>query len=305
MVHEDALFAVPPGRIRPSGGAGHMSVFAAYYRRWRTEPRRDPLLAPGHIALPDAVARGRVPSARGICPGPVAPRLPQGGESAGRARLAAWLRTAARGYDEVHDDLAADATSRLSPYLHFGCLSPVEIPSARQSVYRGGVSCAAGGLARLPRSRSSPPDQTSTAVELPDRAVTGGCTRPTSSRPAGRDAPAPRLSTPACGSWAAEGWLHNRARLIVAHFLTKTLYLDWRLGAAHFADLLVDGDVAEQHPELAVGRRHRHRLPVQPHSTTPSGQALPLRPGRKLRAPPRARAARHPRPGCARAVAAA
>ena len=43
---------------------------------------------------------------------------------------------------------------------------------------------------------------------------------------------------------AAEGWLHNRARLIVAHFLTKTLYLDWRLGAAHFADLLVDGDVA-------------------------------------------------------------
>ena len=30
----------------------------------------------------------------------------------------------------------------------------------------------------------------------------------------------------------------------MAHFLTKTLYLDWRLGAAHFADLLVDGDVA-------------------------------------------------------------
>lgn len=32
VVHEDALFAVPPGRIRPSGGAGHMSVSAAYYR---------------------------------------------------------------------------------------------------------------------------------------------------------------------------------------------------------------------------------------------------------------------------------
>jgi deoxyribodipyrimidine photo-lyase len=32
VMHEDALFAVPPGRIRPSGGAGHMSVFAAYYR---------------------------------------------------------------------------------------------------------------------------------------------------------------------------------------------------------------------------------------------------------------------------------
>ena len=38
--------------------------------------------------------------------------------------------------------------------------------------------------------------------------------------------------------------MHNRARLIVGSFLTKTLYLDWRRGAAHFLDLLVDGDVA-------------------------------------------------------------
>ncbi|MGH8920369.1 MAG: FAD-binding domain-containing protein, partial [Actinomycetes bacterium] len=43
---------------------------------------------------------------------------------------------------------------------------------------------------------------------------------------------------------ADEGWMHNRGRLIVASFLTKTLYLDWRLGARHFADLLVDGDTA-------------------------------------------------------------
>jgi deoxyribodipyrimidine photo-lyase len=41
-----------------------------------------------------------------------------------------------------------------------------------------------------------------------------------------------------------EGWMHNRARLVVGHFLVKTLYLDWRLGARHFADLLVDGDTA-------------------------------------------------------------
>ena len=36
----------------------------------------------------------------------------------------------------------------------------------------------------------------------------------------------------------------NRARLIVASFLTKTLYLDWRLGADHFARLLADADLA-------------------------------------------------------------
>jgi deoxyribodipyrimidine photo-lyase len=43
---------------------------------------------------------------------------------------------------------------------------------------------------------------------------------------------------------AREGWMHNRARLITASFLTKTLYLDWRLGAEHFIDLLVDADIA-------------------------------------------------------------
>ena len=38
--------------------------------------------------------------------------------------------------------------------------------------------------------------------------------------------------------------MHNRARLIVAHFLCKTLYIDWREGARHFTDLLLDADVA-------------------------------------------------------------
>jgi deoxyribodipyrimidine photo-lyase len=38
--------------------------------------------------------------------------------------------------------------------------------------------------------------------------------------------------------------MHNRARLVTGHFLTKTLYLDWRLGAQHFIDHLVDGDTA-------------------------------------------------------------
>jgi deoxyribodipyrimidine photo-lyase len=38
--------------------------------------------------------------------------------------------------------------------------------------------------------------------------------------------------------------MHNRARLVTASFLTKHLYLDWRLGAEHFFELLVDGDVA-------------------------------------------------------------
>ena len=41
-----------------------------------------------------------------------------------------------------------------------------------------------------------------------------------------------------------EGYMHNRARFITASFLTKDLYIDWRLGTRHFWDLLVDGDIA-------------------------------------------------------------
>ena len=43
---------------------------------------------------------------------------------------------------------------------------------------------------------------------------------------------------------AAEGFMHNRARMTVASFLTKDLYIDWRAGAWHFWDLLSDGEIA-------------------------------------------------------------
>ncbi len=43
---------------------------------------------------------------------------------------------------------------------------------------------------------------------------------------------------------AAEGFMHNRARMITASFLTRNLGIDWRHGYAHFGGLLADGDVA-------------------------------------------------------------
>jgi deoxyribodipyrimidine photo-lyase len=42
----------------------------------------------------------------------------------------------------------------------------------------------------------------------------------------------------------AEGWMHNRVRMLVASFLVKDLHLAWQRGAAHFLDLLIDGDLA-------------------------------------------------------------
>ncbi|MEO8556783.1 MAG: FAD-binding domain-containing protein, partial [Actinomycetota bacterium] len=42
----------------------------------------------------------------------------------------------------------------------------------------------------------------------------------------------------------AEGWMHNRIRMVVASFLVKDLHIEWRHGARHFMRWLVDGDLA-------------------------------------------------------------
>jgi deoxyribodipyrimidine photo-lyase len=238
VVHQDALFAVPPGRIVPTSGGDHMQVFAAYYRRWSSERRRDLLPAPRAIHMPP-VAGGRLPARREICAGPITASLPVGGERSARLELRRWLRRDASRYLESHDDLAGDRTSRLSPYLHFGCLSPVDLAS-----------------------RADAPEPFLRQVAWRDFHAQVLAARPSSTsadyRPRGdrwRHAPGEfeawrrgRTGLPVVDAGmrqlAAEGWMHNRARLIVAHFLTKTLYLDWRLGARHFAELLVDADVA-------------------------------------------------------------
>lgn len=238
MAHDDSLFAVPPGRIVPSSGGDHMRVFSAFYRRWSEQRRHDPRPAPRRIDMP-GVARGQLPAAADICPGACSPSLPAGGERAARDRLRQWLRRDAAGYARSHDDLAGERTSRLSPYLHFGCLSPVDAVSplnapeafVRQVAWRdfhAQVLAARPASTRTDyRSRGDRWRQAPRELDAWRRGRTG-------------------LPIVDAGmrQLAAEGWMHNRARLIVGHFLTKTLYLDWRLGARHFMDLLVDADVA-------------------------------------------------------------
>jgi deoxyribodipyrimidine photo-lyase len=42
----------------------------------------------------------------------------------------------------------------------------------------------------------------------------------------------------------AEGWMHNRLRMVTASFLVKDLHVWWPVGARHFLDHLIDGDIA-------------------------------------------------------------
>src|SRR5205085_7682004 len=110
---------VDPGVLRPSGGES-FRVFTPYWRRWEGTEKREPLGAPRSVRMP-RVAGGVIPRRQRGSP---APDLPPGGEAEGRRVLKRWLSSGLSRYEELRDDLGADATSHLSPFLHFGALSP-------------------------------------------------------------------------------------------------------------------------------------------------------------------------------------
>ena len=127
-----ALCATPGVTVAPllsikTSSGEHYSVFTPFYRAWSSASRRPVESAPRRLSMPTGVSRGRLPTLTRLVAGSPSPELPPGGETAGRRRLAAWLHSGVAGYDPGRDDLAADATSRLSPYLHFGCISPLEV----------------------------------------------------------------------------------------------------------------------------------------------------------------------------------
>ncbi|MFB6630229.1 cryptochrome/photolyase family protein [Streptomyces sp. NPDC056362] len=243
-VHDAVTTVVAPGDVTPQG-SDHYAVFTPYYRRWSDEPVRRPFPAPREVRVPTAVRSEKLP-ARSSVSG-VSPGLAVGGESEGRKRLTSWLSRHVDGYEELHDDLAGDATSRLSPYLHFGALSPVE--AVHRARTRGG-----SGAEAFIRQLCWRDFYQQVLAARPGAAVDDYRPRHDGWR-RGADARADleawregRTGYPIVDAsmrqLAHEGWMHNRGRLITASFLTKTLYIDWREGARHFLDLLVDGDVA-------------------------------------------------------------
>jgi deoxyribodipyrimidine photo-lyase len=142
----------------------------------------------------------------------------------------------------MRDDLAADATSRLSPYLHFGCVSPLQV-ERRVARRRGAAAfvrqlCWRDFFAQLLAARPG-------AAWHDYRHRGHRWDRDTDALAAWQDG---RTGYPvvdaAMRQLAHEGFVHNRGRMIVASFLTKDLNIDWREGARHFLGLLVDGDLA-------------------------------------------------------------
>jgi deoxyribodipyrimidine photo-lyase len=243
--HEGALTVVPPGAVAPDG-KDHYAVFTPYLRRWSDQPLRQPLDAPERVPVPDVASDG-LPARTtlaGMARGELSPGLPAGGESAARRRLAAWEEGPMAGYAGGRDDLSGETTSRLSPDLHFGCLSPVEV--AHRAHERGGPG--AGAFLRQLAWRDF---HVQVLAARPDAAWNDYRPRGDRWRSDARDVAAwkdGRTGYPivdaAMRQLREEGWMPNRCRMLAASFLSKTLYIDWRIGARHFLDLLVDGDVA-------------------------------------------------------------
>ena len=221
------------------------TVFTPFYRNWSGARRRPVLDAPKRIAMPAKTRHGRVPSLASLGLEQEVAEPARGGESAGLARLAGFTGGAVRDYASGRDRAGADASSRLSPYLRFGCLSPRAVEEAlppgqgaeafrRQLCWRDFYQHVLVHHPDNARQEFQPRYRGTLAWSGDDPAFTAW-TEGRTGFP---------LVDAGMRQLRREGWMHNRVRLLAGSFLTKDLGIDWRRGEAWFMRLLLDGDQA-------------------------------------------------------------
>jgi deoxyribodipyrimidine photo-lyase len=232
---------VPPGAVAPAGG-DHFKVFGAYHRAWEQVPQRPEARRPRRLRTPPGLRAGRLPVLDSLLASSPSPERVPGGEREGWRRARRFLRDGLASYGTGHDDLAGDLTSGLSPYLRFGCVSPLQL------LHETGGRPGGAAFARQLCWRDFHHQVLAANPSLPHRDYRPRGDRWSRSRRAFEAWRAGRTGYPivdaAMRQLRREGRMHNRARMIVASFLTKDLYIDWRWGARHFWDLLSDGEIA-------------------------------------------------------------
>ncbi len=174
------------------------------------------------------------------------------GEKGARARLREWLKDEAARYKDTRNRPDLDETSRLSPHLHFGEISPVtiwhdvqagikagDIPEEQGHTFLSEVAWREFSYHLLyyqPQMTEEPLQEKFADFEwVTDKMALTAWQKGQTGYPI-VDAGMRQL-------WQT-GWMHNRVRMIVASFLIKDLLIHWREGMAWFWDTLVDADQA-------------------------------------------------------------
>lgn len=247
LVATGSPYAVAPGRVTKDDGTPY-KVFTPWFERWLDHGWRAPART-GADTLdwtdPDDVVGV---TGRTAIPAPSEPGH-AAGEAAALARWREFCHDDLLRYDEERDRPDLDTTSRMSAYLKFGNIQP-----------RTMLADLAGrqdrGAQQYRRQLAWRDFYADILFQRPDSARRNYDPKFDAIRhDTGRDADAlfeawcaGRTGFPIVDAGmrqlAAEGWMHNRVRMIVASFLVKDLHLPWWRGARYFMQHLVDGDLA-------------------------------------------------------------
>jgi deoxyribodipyrimidine photo-lyase len=237
----------PPGSVL-HGGAPY-TVFTPFSRAWKTLP------APG----PGSPAPWHIPTALGLesleLPDPPFPPLFPPGEAEALRHLNDFVEGDGApifGYATGRNRLDQDGTSTLSPYLRFGMLSARQAAMAALRAIQSAPDAGSRESAEAWLNELIWRDFYLHILEYFPQVRKENFRLP---HVAWRNEPqdfaawsAGRTGYPlvdaAMRQLERTGWMHNRARMVVASFLTKDLLVDWRWGERWFMQHLVDGDPA-------------------------------------------------------------
>ncbi|MEU5265351.1 deoxyribodipyrimidine photo-lyase [Amycolatopsis sp. NPDC021455] len=238
-VETGSPYAVTPGRVTKPDGDPYR-VFTPFFRAWTAHGWRAP--AETASSLVDWI---EPPSSWGIPrPPEVSAVLPEPGERAALHVWHAFLDGGVETYETDRDRPDLAGTTRLSPYLRWGCVHPRTLLADLDD--SPGAKSLRSELCWREFHADVLWHRPETARENYDRRFDG--MKYDDDREAFERWCAGRTGYPIVDAGMrqllAEGWMHNRVRMVVASFLVKDLHLPWWLGARHFMKHLVDGDLA-------------------------------------------------------------
>ncbi len=253
----DDQTTLPPDGLRTQEG-NFYTVFTPFKRAWcervesthGVEPLRAPRTQPELVGPPDDLPERLV----GYHLSAGLPELWPAGEHHALRQLSDFVTDRIAAYRRRRDNPAIEATSRLSPYLTLGVISPRRCLAEARAANRG----------VLQDGRAGPTTWISELIWREFyRHILVGYPRVSMDRAFREETDALdwRYDEDEFAAWCAgqtgyplvdaglrqlaqTGWMHNRLRMIVAMFLTKDLLLDWRWGERHFMQHLIDGDLA-------------------------------------------------------------